>query len=47
MSSVARFADDAEGLENAAKFCAELVRQGIRFEMGRDGRGWYVEMTGY
>ena len=47
MSSVARFADDAEGLENAAKFCAELVRQGIMFHVMPQGSGYRVNLTGF
>ena len=46
-SNIMYFSDDTEGLTHCAQFCAELVRQGICFNAGRDGRGYFVEMTGY
>jgi hypothetical protein len=34
-------------LEDLAKFCAELVRQGIAFHVYPSGTGYRVAMTGY
>ena len=38
---------DFHDIEELAKFCAELVRQGIAFHAYAHGGGWQVKMTGY
>lgn len=40
------FADFHE-IEEMAKFCAELVRQGIMFHVHPQGAGYRVNLTGF
>jgi len=33
--------------EQLARVCAELLREGIRFDVTEDGAQWLIELKGY
>ena len=43
MSNILRFND----IEDFAVMIAQLTRQNLAFGGGRDGTGWFIEITGY